>query len=272
MLTKKTILIIGKNSFLGRYLFFFLKKKKYYVNLASFKEIKKINLLNYTWLINCSIKKEFYYKLCKHRNNLDYKIVKKIKKFDINYLFFSSVKVYQNKSDIPLREKNSCIPKTIYGKNKLITEKMLHKMISKKLLILRLGSIVGLDLRVNNSYQTLINKMLIDLKYKGYISIPKKNYKKDVLTIDVFAKFVEMCIKRKLIGTYNLSSGISLSLKKIAFSLIKGYGKGQIIHGNEKTDDIRISPAKIFKIFNYKIDKNLILKKITTIGRKLKIV
>ena len=56
---KKNILIIGKRSFIGSNLYFFLKNKEK-VNICDFNQTRGKNLKKYDYLINCTSNKKIY--------------------------------------------------------------------------------------------------------------------------------------------------------------------------------------------------------------------
>ena len=152
---KKKLLIIGRNSFLGKSLYFGLKKKintrllsyEKFLKLED-KELKKIN-----YICNCAINPKYVKLKYKKKNDIDLKIINKIINLDISFIFLSTRKVYLNKANIKETEKTN--PKCNYSKNKLITEKAIYKLIKNKALILRISNILGLKKKKfkKNSYK-----------------------------------------------------------------------------------------------------------------------
>ena len=164
------VLIIGKKSFIGSNLYKYLKSK-IFVKLISYSDFnnKSDNFLKrYTHIINCSINPR--YLKYKYKENLDndYKITKKIKKYQIKYIFFSSRKVYKPKYNI--KENGKLLPKSTYSKNKLITEKKLLLILKKNLLIFRVSNIIGIPVKNNKNkvHNTFIDEFFNSAK-KGII-------------------------------------------------------------------------------------------------------
>ena len=140
---KKKILIIGKKSFVTSVLknnlkkFFFLK----IVNFENFLKIKKNYLTSFNHIINCSLNRRYVTKKYDVKNDFDLIIAKKIKSYDIRYIYFSTRKVYKLGNN--LKENSVKKPKSFYSKNKLITEKKLFSILKKKVLILRVSNLIG---------------------------------------------------------------------------------------------------------------------------------
>ena len=219
------ILVIGTTSIL---LNFFKENTSIKgIDFFSRKSINKIDFKMYTHLINfCvdpSIKKKKYSEI----NDIDKKLLKLTKEFKIIYIFFSTRVIYSVKKK---KFKESDIKKKPihkYGKNKKIIENNIVLFKKKSHLILRLGTFLYFSLLKRDLF---INKMLNNLKYKGYIKLDtNKTTIKDFITVDYFVKSLDILIKSGNIGTYNLSSGIGIRIIDIANNIIKGYGKGKVI-------------------------------------------
>jgi nucleoside-diphosphate-sugar epimerase len=263
------VVIFGKNSFLGNHLFNFFKKKKIDVKLVSFSNFSKVKYNNVKYLINCSFHIGYLkqYKKCYDR---DLKIAEYIKNLDINYFFLSSGKVYGNYNR-PIKEHDNCNPKSTYAKNKLITEKKLKKILGKKLIIFRISNIIGQNLRKKKSLNFFFNIMLSSLINKNIIELPEKKYFKDFLPIKDFCYLVYKSIKLKLpSGIYNLSSGIGLDLNKVARSIIKGYGSGEVSFFKKSTDNYILDSSKLYNKIKFSIKRKYLLTEIYYLGRSMK--
>ena len=263
------ILVIGTTSILLN--FFKENTSIKSIDFFSRKSINKIDFKMYTHLINfCvdpSIKKKNYSEI----NDIDKKLLKLTKKFKIVYIFFSTRVIYGVKKNFFFKEsdiKKKPIHK--YGKNKKMIENNIVLFKKKSHLILRLGTFLYFSLLKRNLF---INKMLNDLKYKGYIKLDtNKTTIKDFITIDYFVKSLDILIKSGKTGTYNLSSGIGIRIIDIANNIIKGYGKGKVIMTKKlkKNDSFILCTKKINKVTQIKIDKNTILSYSRKIGRDLR--
>ena len=125
-MNKNKILLIGKTSFVSQHLFQNLKKKNS-VKKISFNNFSKIaipRISKYDTIINCSINNKYVNQSYSAKNDLDLKIVNKIKNLDLKYIFLSTRKDYKIGDNIK-NEPNK--PRNYYAKNKLITEKKFQK-------------------------------------------------------------------------------------------------------------------------------------------------
>ena len=213
---KKKILVIGKNSFIGNSLIFFLKKKFLIKkkNFISFMKTSKTELDKFDYVINCSINYKYVkYKYSKS-NDFDNQIVEKIKDLNCKFIFLSTRKIY--KSGMNLMEDSKTQPKCNYSKNKLTTEKKIMKFSNDKLLILRISNLIGHEYKLKSKRKvhfTFIDHFFENVK-KGLIFDNKKTYK-DFLSTKTFSEIVEKLIKNNLTGTYNISIGQKIYLNQL---------------------------------------------------------
>mgnify|MGYP001216536696 CR=1 FL=1 len=251
---KLNILIVGKNSFLSKNLFKFLKKKINVkkIGFIEFLKLKKIKLLKYDVVINCAINKLYYKKKYSEKNDIDLICGKKLSNLNQKLIIFSTSKVYGPGSN--LKENSKKKPIDNYGKNKLITERKIQK-VKKELLIFRLSNIVG---ETNNLTSRKVTNLFFDdirknLR-KNLIIIPKKNYFKDFILIDDFLKIIYFSIMKNMKGIYNLSTNIKIYLHDLARD-ISLYTGAKIIYSNNKTFSFTLNNKKLLK--KIKIIKNL---------------
>lgn len=212
----KKILIIGKSSFIGNNLFLLLKKKFKInqINFDDFHEIKKKNLNNYQYIINCSSNNNYVKKKYNEKYDFDLFISKKIKNLKCKFIFLSTRKVYPVGDNI--NENNITNPNCNYSINKLLTEKKLTNILAKKVLILRISNLVGMDQfkkKKRKIHMTFIDHFFLNAS-KG-ILISNKNIYKDFLSIKQFAIVIEKLIKKNANGIYNVSIGKKVYLDKL---------------------------------------------------------
>ena len=266
---KKKILLVGKRIILEEKIKNKLIKS-FSVKHISFSDFKKIgnkSLKSFYLLINCSFNKN----INNVKNNPDIYIAKKIKKTTIRYVMLSTSKVYGiDNYKKKIKENFKCKPKTKYGLIRFKTENVLLNLLSKRLLILRISNILIFDLRNDKWSSNFINTMLNSLKYKFTITIPKKKILKDFITIDYFTENLLKLIKKEAIGIFNISSSIGISLKKISFLLINGFGRGNINYINTNSDSFILSNKKLIKVNRKYISLKILNKYIYNLGKKLR--
>ena len=265
------VLIIGKKSFIGSNLYFYLKKK-FFLKLVSFSEIKnkKRNFFKkYTHIINCSINPK--YVKYKYNNKLDNDLIiaKKIKNFKIRYIFFSSRKIYTPNYNI--KENNAPNPKCNYSKNKLITEKNLNSILNYKVLIFRISNIVGLPAENNKRkvHWTFIDHFFY-LAKKGIIFDNGKNFK-DFISIQKFSEIIYFSIKKDISGIYNCSIGKKIYLNKIV-EWLNYYNKSKckivkLKKNLRNKDNFTLNNKKLMKIISFKYSINDLEKYCKNISR-----
>ena len=117
-----------------------------------------------------------------------------------------------------------------------------------------------------------ISKVLRSLKKNSIIEldIPRNTYK-DFLTSKIFVKILENLIKKDLIGTFNISSNIPITVLDILRSIIRGYGKGKIIIKKKlkKNHSFLLNNTKLKKKIRFKISKKDILNYSVKLGKQL---
>ena len=221
----KKILLIGKRGFLGNSLKKFLDKKfkLRFISFIEFKHIKK-SLINYDYIINTSINRNYINKKYDKKFDNDLQISNYLKPKKNTLIFFSSRKVYKSKENI--KENGKLLPLSNYSKNKLKTESNLKKKLKSNLLILRISNIIGYKI----SFKKRLHKTFVDVFYenarKGLTYDNGKKYK-DFLSIQKFSQILIMMIKKDLKGTYNVSIGQKVYLNQIITWLNK-YNKRKL--------------------------------------------
>lgn len=212
----KKLLIIGKNSFISKNIYFYLRKffKIKKVDYSKYKKMKKKELETFDYLINCSLT-EGYAKYKYHElNDIDFKIAKKISNLPIKMIFLSSRKVYKSANDI--KETGLLKPICSYSKNKLITEKKLIKLLNKKILILRVSNLIG-KVDTYNKYRkihnTFIDNFFINIKNKNIFD--NKNIYKDFITTRKFSEIIRKLLNANAHGIFNVSMGKKIFLKDL---------------------------------------------------------
>jgi len=264
------ILIIGKNGLIGSNLFFFLKKK-YSTKIISF-ENKKINkLYKYDYIINCSTNQRYIKYKYEEKNDFDLKIIKKIKGTKTKFIFLSSRKIYLSSPNIKENSKKNCVNN--YEKNKYITEKKIIKLHKDNSTILRISNLIGL--KKNNprkAHLTYVDYLLKIIR-KGKIYENGKKFK-DFLDIDSFSRIIHLVIKKKIIGTYNVSIGKKIYLNEInqwILHYFKPKKKLKIcdLNNKENDDSFFLNNSKLLKKINLKINKQKLKNECLKLSKKL---
>ncbi len=266
MKEKIKLLIIGKNSFIAKNIFFFLKNR-IQVNKISFESFKTISLKNlkkYSHICNCAISKKYQNKKYSAKNDIDFYISNKIQNLNIIFVFLSTRKIYPPKFN--LKENSPTNPRGNYAKNKLITEKKIKKVLRKNFCILRISNLIG-KFRVNSksrrvSKTFIYNYQVLKKRKNNYY----ENHAKDFLSINQFNKIFFKIIFLKLIGTYNVSLGKKVFISELLKALNKNkdpknFNKIKI----KKNDSFYLNNSKLLKKIKINISKQQFLKFCQTI-------
>lgn len=256
------LLLIGKKSFISTILYKFLKKK---INIKkiSYEDFKKLNdslLEKFTHICNCSIKKEYQNQKYLAKNDIDLKIINRIKKnIKIKYIFLSSRKIYFPKNNI--KENSKLKPSCNYSKNKLITENKILKKIPNNHLILRISNIIG-KINTGQSSRKVSNTFINNFyKLKKKKKVFYEDFYKDFLSEKQFSLIFNEILKKNLKGIYNVSLGKKIFISEILFAL----NKNKISNKFQKTnyvsnDNFYLNNRKLMKKIKIKITKKDLLK------------
>jgi len=251
---KNKIIIIGKRGFLGSNLNSYLKKKFFILNLdykIFFK--KKLNFIkNFDYIINCTSNQAYIDSKYLKKNDFDLAIANKIESLNIKMIMLSSRKVY--KPGANLKETSVLRPKSNYSKNKLITEKTLLKILNEKILILRIGNVVGLNKKKYNKLHKIFTDIFYENVKKGLIFDNKNSYK-DFLSVNIFCEIVEKLIISNAYGIYNVSLGKKIFLRKI-ISWLNYHNKKDVriveLGKNYRHDNFTLNNDKLMNTINVK--------------------
>ena len=250
---KKKILIFGKNSFIGSNLYTFLKNK-HFVKIKSFNSNSLLNLNKFDYVINCSINKKYINNTYSENNDFDFEIVKNLDE-NTNFIFLSSRKIYKPKANIFENSKTKCLNN--YEKNKFITEKKILKIKRNKSIILRISNIIGYKkYNPRKIHSTYLDFFVSKIK-KGELILNQNEFK-DFLDINTFSKMINLIVKKKVFGIYNISIGKRVYLKELNNWLLnsnKNKKKLKIIRlkDNIKKESFYLNNSKIKKKININI-------------------
>jgi len=263
------LLIIGRNSLLCRLFIENTRIKNY--QIYSRNEIKEIDFSIFTHVINFSFNPELKKNSYNKKLDFDLKLSKIISKYNIIYIFISTRFVYSGIKSQFIEKTKKLEPTIIYGRNKLIMENTIRKIIPKRYLILRLSTMLYLNL--NYKRKLFAYTMLSGLKKNKriYFDFREDTYK-DFILPDYFAKCLDALIFNKVTGTYNICSGLKIKVKNIAKKIIYGFKKGKVFFysKNNVNQSFFMSNKLIFKktgivlslkeIYDYCIEMGLRIK------------
>lgn len=240
---KINLLIIGKNSLLSKLFLKNTRIKNYTIKSRS--EINDVQFKDYTHVLNFSFNPKLKINKYNKLLDLDYKLANKIKEYSTIYICISSRLVYSNFHKKFHEKIKKLRPVSQYGKNKLIIENKIKKIIPVRHLILRLSTL----LYCNTIYKKDLfsYQMLSKLKKnnKIYFDFNENTYK-DFITPKYFVRCLDKLIINNVCGTYNICSGVKIYVKDVAKKVIYGFKNGKIIFENiKKSQSFYMSNSKI---------------------------
>lgn len=256
---KKKILIIGKNSFIGRNLKKYLSKFFYAENF-SFEEVMKKDIFffnKYSHVINTSIHKNYISKKYNINHDLDRNFISRFKSIKFIYIFFNTRKIYSPKANI--KENSIKKPLCFYSKNKLTTENFLKNNLKSNLLSLRIGNVLGKKSKKNkrNAHKLFFDNYLILRKKNKKITV--NNDFKDFLSIDQLNEIIKNLIRKDIKGIFNISISKKIYISELLSWIDKKfYKKIKFVHSTK--DSFYLSNKKLINKIKKKPNKNDLMK------------
>lgn len=234
------ILVSGTKSGLGKYIFNEIGTHRYIRN----KNLNLYNKIKWDLIIHCG----FYSGDDKFKNieNIYHSYV--LSNFQAKrFIFISSLIVYENNVNKKENEKLSISnKKSLYCNSKILSETFFQK---KNALILRLGTLIGKNMRKNNVYRVIKDK-------EPSLTLSKKSFYTFVDYSEVL-EFINLSLRKQINGIYNFNRNDSIKLEKISKLL-----KKEFKYGKYYFKCVLASNKKINKIYNLdKISSFDILRK-----------
>lgn len=260
---KKNFLILGGNSIIGKKTVDFLKKENFVKSLSSKdcnllkkKEVetllgnlkKKYVLIIFSFITENKDSKSIFFKNLEMMSNVaDALDINRISKI----VFISSIEVYGQVPQNPILESNKENPRNLYGLAKFTCEQIFKlKIISKKLLILRLPGIYG----YGDNFQSVIGKFINSaIKFKKITINSTGEDKRDFLNMDDFPKILNNLLLDNAFGIINVVSGKSHSIKYIAETISRYFKKQINISFKEKGKNKVLTSISKFEFWQKKI-------------------
>jgi len=260
---KKNFLILGGNSIIGKKTVDFLKKENFVKSLSSKdcnllkkKEVetllgnlkKKYVLIIFSFITENKDSKSIFFKNLEMMSNVaDALDINRISKI----VFISSIEVYGQVPQNPILESNKENPRNLYGLAKFTCEQIFKlKIISKKLLILRLPGIYG----YGDNFQSVIGKFINSaIKFKKITINSTGEDKRDFLNMDDFPKILNNLLLDNAFGIINIVSGKSHSIKYIAETISRYFKKQINISFKEKSKNKVLTSISKFEFWQKKI-------------------
>jgi len=163
-------------------------------------------------------------------------------------IFASSAAVYGDSKEIPMNETCTTNPQSPYGQSKLDAEKIIVKTCKENgidHIIFRMFNVYGKE--QNNNYAGVITKFLKNIRdNKPIVIYGDGEQTRDFVSINDVVESFDCALKSDKNGTYNIASGKSISINRLAEIMFDVFGKKlEIKHEEMKKGDIKDSVADI---------------------------
>ncbi len=133
-------------------------------------------------------------------------------------IFASSASVYGNCNELPINEETNTNPTSPYGSSKLSAENEIKKIADEfgiRYIILRMFNVYGKGQK--KQYAGVISKFLKNIsENKEIVIFGDGKQTRDFISINDVVESFDCAIKSKTNGTYNIASGISVSINELA--------------------------------------------------------
>ena len=248
----KKILIIGLKGLIGSNLFNYFKIKKldvYQLSFESFIKNKNRHVDKFDFIINCTSNQKFIKNQYQDRNDNDLIIAKKILRSKTKLVMLSTRKVYKAKFNINELDKKK--PNCNYSKNKVKSEILVRKILTDRVLILRISNIISHPNKNKRKLHKTFSDIFFEMAKKGFIYKNNKTYK-DFISVKKFNQIALELIKKNSFGVFNVSLSKKIYLNQL-ISWLNFY--------NPKKIKI-ISPKKSFNNDSFTLNNKKLMQKI----------
>lgn len=263
------VLVVGKNSFIARE---FLSM----MDPGMFRDISHRQLTHEVLKgINCIINFAFAPEM--HRDpyqeglDIDLQLAKAIIDLPhIHYVMISSRKVYAASCQWNANEEDLVDGLDNYGKNKLRIERKLTELLGSRLTILRPGNVFGYEIDSSrNRFGSYLLRQLAENKCIRLTVSPA--VRRDIVPVDYFCEVLDAVVRGKPTGIFNVGSGSSQEIGKIASWLIEGYGEGKMVIENPSvTDEFQLDVAKLHGQLGFSCNTERIANFTRNLGGRLR--
>lgn len=144
-----------------------------------------------------------------------------------NMVFASSRLVYPERSDEPFREDGPAVPRTYYGKSKLMTEKLCEELNGRGacIKVLRFGQIIGAGMKVKGMFRIFMEKALKN-ETLTLIGSDVRDY---ICVKDACGSIAAALGHPEAKGVYNISMGTGTDNRAMAEGVISACGSSSAI-------------------------------------------
>jgi len=267
---KKKILVVGKNSFIGKH-FLIEPFEDAYITKIGHEELRAtlMSPIHFDVVVNFSISPSAYSDNYSYNDDTNIIIAKALKNRDnCTLIMMSTRQVYGVEKDNS--EESLAKPVSHYGANKLVVEDQVVKILGlDRVAVLRCSNIYGFEINRKTFMGTMSSSLLKEDRI--YLDFPAVTAK-DFLPVKEFVQIVIDVIRARLTGLINVGSGVAVNCRKLADAFCQGYGSGRVFHRDIKVEEsFVLDISKIRALIEYPaINEAGILANIEDLGHELR--
>lgn len=263
------ILIVGKNSFLGRE--FLTQSRELSVRAIGHADVIDAQVLrDVSCIVNFSFSPAMYEEDYVQSLDIDSRLARAAKDSGAHYVMISSRKVYQEAIQWGAKEDSSATGSDTYGKNKLRIEANLVKLLGDRLTILRPGNVFGYERQVGRKrFGAYLLSQLVDT---GDIHLTVSPFvRRDAVPVDFFCEVLREVVLKRPAGIINVGTGVSVEIGRIALWIIKGFGAGRLIaESTMEADEFQLDTKRLSSSLGLHCDYERIEQFSIDLGRRLR--
>ncbi len=259
------ILLIGRNGFIGRHLHAALtgRELRAVSHTAPLAEALTGEISCLVW---CGRDPRLGTGDWRLEADLELAAARRCVDLEVAMLSLSSRKVYAPARG-PLGEDAPLGPVDLYGRQKLLLERELERILGPRLTRLRLANIFGWE----PGRRTFTGTMLDRLAAEGEIRFDVSPFTpRDFLPVEAAARWIARLAESPPGGVVNLGSGIAIAVGRMALWLIEGFGSGRlVITDPAERDPFVLDTTRLRGLLGEAITEPEIAAACRDLGRKL---
>ncbi len=259
------ILLVGRNGFIGRHLCRALAGRA--VRAVSHEApLAKVLGPEVSCLVWCGRDPRLGSPDWRLEADLEPAAARRCADLGIPMISLSSRKVYAP-AEAPLAEDAPLGPVDLYGRQKLLLERELERILGHSLTLLRLANIFGWE----PGRRTFAGMMLERLMTEGEIRFEMSPFTpRDFLPVEVAARWIARLAESPPGGVVNLGSGLAVPVGRMALWLIEGFGAGRlVITDPAERDPFLLDTGRLRQLLGEAIAEPEIAAACRDLGRRL---
>lgn len=267
------ILIVGKNSFLARRFLSSVQAPERYLAVSHEQAFDEEIYRQAACVINFAIHPGYRDRPYASERDMDSRIAEMVSRSaakNLHYVMLSSRAVYGPDVAMGAREETVGEARSVYGRNKRITENRLIEILGERASLLRIGNVIGDE--QGTGRLTFMSQALDRLvAHKEIVLDISPQVRRDFLPDSRFVRILEAVCENPPPGPTNVGSGLPLPVGSVARWIIEGYGEGALrINDDGRRDEFWLDVSKLRARFGFRIEEMEIANHCRTIGARLR--